>query len=108
MECQITSGRSRAGHNQVVRDSCVGSKFSGEAMPMDLSVNIEARSRKVPERPRVFGAVVACGLLIIGSAHAQSDLDSQKQALELINATADRICNVVTTYGETQSSEVKG
>jgi hypothetical protein len=35
-------------------------------------------------------------------------LDAQQNALELITNTADKICNVVSTKGEANSSEVKG
>jgi hypothetical protein len=35
-------------------------------------------------------------------------LDTTAQALNLITQTADRICNVVSTKGEIESSDVKG
>jgi hypothetical protein len=42
------------------------------------------------------------------SAPGQAAPLDTPQALELITSTADRICNVVSTKGEAQSSEVKG
>lgn len=57
---------------------------------------------------RNFAFVIAnvAGLSAPGFAHADS-LDPQR-ALELIESTADRICNVVLTQGEAKSSEVQG
>jgi hypothetical protein len=48
----------------------------------------------------------AVALSVVHVADAAS-LDAP-QALDLITATADRICNVVSTKGEAESSEVKG
>jgi hypothetical protein len=50
------------------------------------------------------------GLTAITLAHvvAAAPLDTTAQALDLITNTADRICNVVSTKGEAESSEVKG
>ena len=50
--------------------------------------------------------VGAVALSVVHVADAAS-LDAP-QALDLITATADRICNVVSTKGEAESSEVKG
>jgi hypothetical protein len=45
-------------------------------------------------------------IAFVGVAHAAS-LDAA-EALDLITKTADRICNIVSTKGEAESSEVKG
>lgn len=66
------------------------------------------RNRTVSATHAVHGALVAAGLAFSGSAYAQGNLDAQWQALEVITNTADRICNVVTTRGETESSEIQG
>jgi hypothetical protein len=52
--------------------------------------------------------LVAAPILLVSVAFAQNTLDAQKQALDLITSTADRICNVVSAKGEAQSSEVQG
>jgi hypothetical protein len=41
------------------------------------------------------------------SVYAAAPLDAQ-QAMDLITNTADRICNVVSTKGDVESSEAKG
>jgi hypothetical protein len=53
-------------------------------------------------------------MLVIPAVHLMSDptrgqnLESTQQILQLISDTADKICNVVSTKGEVNSSEVKG
>lgn len=57
---------------------------------------------------RLAVLVVLMTVGISSAPHAQSTMEERAQALDLIADTADRICNVVTTSGETQSSEVQG
>jgi hypothetical protein len=57
-----------------------------------------------------IGGLISTGLaamLVAITAHAADPL-TQAQALDLITTTADKICNVVSTRGESQSSEAKG
>ena len=49
--------------------------------------------------------MAAIALVHVASA---APLDTTAQALDLITQTADRICNVVSTKGEAESSDVKG
>lgn len=44
----------------------------------------------------------------LNSSARAGNLEAQQKALDLITAAADRICNVVSTRGEVNSSEVKG
>lgn len=44
----------------------------------------------------------------IHAGNAQDTQDAQRRALQLISETADRICSVVSTRGESQSSQVQG
>lgn len=46
--------------------------------------------------------------IISGSVSAQPTLESQRAALDMINATANNICNVVSTRGEANSIEAQG
>jgi hypothetical protein len=59
----------------------------------------------------VFNSAIIVTLfawIILAAPSSAQSLDAQRQALELITNTADRICNVVTARGEAQSSEVQG
>jgi hypothetical protein len=56
---------------------------------------------------RVFALVAGIAAIAFFDAADAASLDAP-QALELITKTADSICNVVSTKGEAESSEVKG
>ncbi|HET6376865.1 MAG TPA: hypothetical protein VFG05_00925 [Methylocella sp.] len=58
---------------------------------------------------RIFPRLAFIALIypLYDSAHADN-FEAQQKALDLITAAADKICNVVSTRGEVNSSEVQG
>jgi hypothetical protein len=64
----------------------------------------------VRRQRRALTLIGSLGSIVVAAStmsHAD-DLDKQQRAIDLITTTADRICNVVASRGEAQSSEVKG
>lgn len=57
---------------------------------------------------RALALVAVVAVQIVPSAPRAQSLETQQKVLELITNTADRICNTVSTRGETSSAEVQG
>jgi len=57
---------------------------------------------------RIFSLVLAIAAFPTPQFSCAESLDTQQKAVRLITDTADKICNVVSTTGEANSSEVKG
>jgi hypothetical protein len=58
-------------------------------------------------RRRISASLTAMAAIAFTHVAHAASLDTA-QALDLITKTADSICNVVSTKGEAESSEVKG
>ena len=57
---------------------------------------------------RNFALVISIGVMLSAPHFARAETLDARKALELITSTANSICNVVSTKGEANSSEVKG
>ena len=61
-----------------------------------------------PSMGRISAPLAGMAALAFVHVAGAASLDTAAQALDLITTTADKICNVVSTKGETDSYDVQG
>jgi hypothetical protein len=61
-----------------------------------------------PSAGRISAALAGMAAIALVHVADAASLDATSQALDLITKTADRICNVVSTKGESDSYDVRG